>query len=86
MLCAGPGLAGEMGIHGLVAGSLEVQCAWKGAAQQQRWDANGQALPATPPMPPQPPPRKTPRPPLPLEDDQLVCFCRSDGKRFDAMR
>lgn len=70
---AGPALAGEMGLHGVVSGMLEIQCAWKGAArQQQQWDANGQAVPVPPPMPRLPPPPKAGRPPLPLDDDQLV--------------
>lgn len=29
----GPALAGEMGLHGVVAGMLDVQCAWAGPPQ-----------------------------------------------------
>ena len=53
---AGPALAGEMGLHGVVAGSLAVQCGWGGAL----WTAP--PAPAAPPMPPLPLPHKAPRP------------------------
>lgn len=67
---AGPALAGEMGLHGVVAGTLDVQCAWTGPPQPQRWGAAAGAQAAGPPMPPLPPLRRLPRPPLPLDDEQ----------------
>lgn len=55
VVVAGPALAGEMGLHGVVAGSLAVQSGWGGA----QWAAG--AAPGPPPMPPLPPPKPQPR-------------------------
>jgi hypothetical protein len=74
----GPALAGEMGLHGVVAGTLDVQCMWAGAPRPAQWGAAGGqnatlGAAAVPPMPPLPPPQCAPRPPLPLDDQQKVC-------------
>lgn len=76
--CAtGPALAGEMGLHGVVAGTLDVQCSWAGPPRPaQRGTSGGQhaasSAAARPPMPPPPAPQRAPRPPLPLDGQQRV--------------